>query len=391
MKYNFDEIIDRTGTESSKWNKDVLSDLFGEGDLLPFWVADMDFKVAEPILQALRKRVDHGIFGYSVRPDSYYQAIIDWTSRRFGWDIKKEWIEYTPGIVPAINYLIQALLIPGDKVLIQQPVYYPFKNAIENNGCIAVVNQLNYNGEFYQIDFDDFREKAKDHDVKMFILCSPHNPVSRVWTEEELRKLGEICLENDVIIISDEIHNDLVYSGYKHYMLGSLSEDLAKISITCTAPSKTFNLAGMQASNVIIPNGEIMTKFRKQLERNNIGMQSPLSIAAVEAAYNEGEEWLEELLKYLEGNIEFLKGYLAEHLPKAKLVRPQVTYLGWIDCRAYESDGKKLEEMVIRKGKVAFDGGTWFGAGGDGFLRINYACPRSLLEEGLNRLVKALK
>lgn len=390
MKYNFDEIIDRTQTESYKWNSDALKEMFGEDGILPFWVADMDFKVAEPIIEALRKRVEHGIYGYSVRPDSYYQAIINWTKRRFGWEIEKEWIEYTPGIVPAVNYLVQALLRPGDKVLIQEPVYYPFKKSVENNGCHVIVNELKYNGDFYEIDFQDFEEKVKDTKVKMFILCSPHNPVSRVWTEEELRKMGDICLANDVMVISDEIHNDLVYSGNKHIMFGSLSEELADISITCTAPSKTFNLAGMQASNVIISNKEVMTKYREQLERNNIGMQNPLSIVAAEAAYNEGEEWLEQLLRYLEGNIDFIKKYLAENLPKARLIKPQATYLGWIDLREYESDGKKLEELVIKEGKVAFDGGTWFGQGGDGFLRINYACPRALLEEGLKRLSKAV-
>jgi cystathionine beta-lyase len=390
MKYNFDEIIDRTQTESYKWNSDALKEMFGEDGILPFWVADMDFKVAEPIIEALRKRVEHGIYGYSVRPDSYYQAIINWTKRRFGWEIEKEWIEYTPGIVPAVNYLVQALLRPGDKVLIQEPVYYPFKKSVENNGCRVIVNELKYNGDFYEIDFQDFEEKVKDTKVKMFILCSPHNPVSRVWTEEELRKMGDICLANDVMVISDEIHNDLVYSGNKHIMFGSLSEELADISITCTAPSKTFNLAGMQASNVIISNKEVMTKYREQLERNNIGMQNPLSIVAAEAAYNEGEEWLEQLLRYLEGNIDFIKKYLAENLPKARLIKPQATYLGWIDLREYESDGKKLEELVIKEGKVAFDGGTWFGQGGDGFLRINYACPRALLEEGLKRLSKAV-
>ena len=218
MKYNFDEIIDRTQTESSKWDPETLREMFGEDGILPFWVADMDFKVAEPIIEALRKRVEHGIYGYSVRRNGYYQAIIDWTKKRFDWEIKREWIEFTPGIVPAVNYLVQALLRPGDKVLIQQPVYYPFKKSVENNGCHIVVNELKNNGDFYEIDFNDFEDKIKDSKVKMFILCSPHNPVSRVWTEEELRKMGKICLDNDVIVVSDEIHNDLVYSGNKHIM-----------------------------------------------------------------------------------------------------------------------------------------------------------------------------
>ena len=390
MKYDFDKVINRTGTNSSKWDSETLQSMFGEAELMPFWVADMDFKAADPIVKAVVKRAEHGIYGYSKRTDSYFEAIINWTRKRFNWEIKKEWIEYTPGVVPAVNYLVQAFCIPGDKVLIQQPVYYPFKRSIENNGCHAVNNPLKFNGEYYEIDFCDFEEKAKDPKVKMFILCSPHNPVSRVWTKEELIKLGQICLENDVLIISDEIHNDLVYSGNKHIMFASLSEEFAMNSITCTAPSKTFNLAGMQSSNIIIPNPKFMERYRRILEKNNIGGQNPLSIVSLEAAYNEGEEWLEQLLRYLEANIEFIHSYLAEHLPKAKMIKPQATYLGWIDLRAYEADGEKLQKLIAHEGKVALDGGTWFGEGGAGFMRLNFACPRTLLEEGLNRLCRAV-
>lgn len=390
MKYNFDQVIDRAGTNSSKWDPDVLEEMFGEPEAMPFWVADMDFKAAQPIIDAVVKRAEHGIYGYSKRTDSYFEAIVNWTRKRFGWEIKKEWIEYTPGVVPAVNYIIQAFCKPGDKVIIQQPVYYPFKNAIENNGCHMVNNGLKFNGEYYEIDFEDFEEKAKDPKVKMFILCSPHNPVSRLWTEEELLKLGQICLENDILVIADEIHNDLVYSGYKHIMFASLKEEFAMNSITCTAPSKTFNLAGMQASNIIIPNPKLMEGFRRTLERNSIGGQNPLSIVALEAAYNEGEEWLEQLLEYLEGNIEFIHEYLAKYLPKAKLIKPEATYLGWIDLRAYEEDGEKLEKLLAHEGKVALDGGTWFGEGGAGFMRLNYACPRTLLEEGLKRICTAI-
>ncbi|MEW8974514.1 MAG: MalY/PatB family protein [Tissierellaceae bacterium] len=390
MKYDFDKVIDRTGTNSSKWDPDTLETMFGEREAIPFWVADMDFKAADPIVDAVVKRAEHGIYGYSKRTDSYFQAIIDWTKRRFDWEIKREWIEFTPGVVPAVNYLIQGFTIPGDKVLIQQPVYYPFKNAIENNGRHMINNQLKFNGEYYEIDFEDFEEKVKDPKVKMYILCSPHNPVSRLWTREELMRLGQLCLENDVLVVADEIHNDLVYSGYKHIMFASLSEEFAMNSITCTAPSKTFNLAGMQASNIIIPNPELMDKYRRILEKNHIGGQNPLSIVALETAYNEGEEWLEQLLEYLEGNIEFIQKYLEEHLPKAKLIKPEATYLGWIDLRAYEEDGEKLERILAQEGKIALDGGTWFGEGGSGFMRLNYACPRTLLEEGLKRICDAI-
>ena len=391
MKYDFDKIIDRTGTNSLKWDPETLELMFGETDIMPFWVADMDFKVAEPIIDAVVERAKHGIYGYSKGSDTYYEAIINWTRKRFDWEINKEWIEFTPGVVPAINYFIQAFCMPGDKVLIQQPVYYPFKRAIENNGCHVVDNTLKFNGEYYEIDFEDFEEKVKDPKVKMFILCSPHNPVSRVWTEEELTKFGLLCLENDVLVISDEIHNDLVFTGYKHIMFASLSHEFAMNSVTCTSPSKTFNLAGMQASNIIIPNPKLKDKFRRVLERNGIGSQNPFSIVALEAAYNEGEDWLEELLEYLEGNIKFIHEFLAKNLPKAKLIDPQATYLGWIDLREYEEDGGRLEKLIIEKGKVALDGGTWFGQDGAGFMRLNFACPRSLLEKALKGIYSALR
>lgn len=391
MKYDFDEVINRKETDSIKWDSAILEMMFGAPDLLPFWVADMDFKVAQPIIDAIIKRAEHGIYGYSKKTDSYYDAIINWTRRHFNWEIKKEWIEFTPGIVPAINYLIQTFCMPGDKVLIQQPVYYPFKKAIENNGCHVVDNTLIFNSEYYEIDFIDLEEKVKDPKVKMLILCSPHNPVSRVWTKEELTKIGQLCLDNDVLIISDEIHNDIVYSGNRHIMFASLCEEFAMNSITCTAPSKTFNLAGLQTSNIIIPNPELRKRFKRILERNSIGMISPLSLIAAEVAYNHGEEWLEQLLEYLEGNIEFVDEYLKEHLPKAKFIKPQATYLGWIDLREYEEDGSKLEKLIIEKGKVALDGGTWFGEGGNGFMRLNFACPRSLLEEGLKRMCLAFQ
>ena len=391
MLFRSDEIIDRKGTNSAKWEPEALKEMFGASDVLPFWVADMDFRIAQPIIDAVVERAKHGIYGYGIRTDSYFDAIINWTSKRFGWNIEKEWIEYTPGVVPAINYILQAFTQPGDKVLIQEPVYYPFKNSIINNNLQVVNSPLKCNGEKYEMDFQDFEEKIKDPELKAFILCNPHNPVGRVWDKEDLIRIGNLCLENDVLVISDEIHNDLVYSGNTHTMFASISEEFAMNSITCTATSKTFNLAGMQSSNIIIPNPKLMEEYRKVLERHNIGGQNPLSIVAIEAAYNYGEEWLEELLTYLEGNIDFMETYLKKHLPKAKLIKPEATYLAWVDLRAYETNGEKLEKTIIEKGKVAFDGGTWFGEGGEGFVRINFACPRNLLEEGLDRMVRAIK
>lgn len=390
MGFNFDKVIDRSGTNSSKWDPEILEAMFGEKDLMSYWVADMDFKTVPAVVEAVVKRAEHGIYGYSNRPDSYFEAIINWTKKRFDWEIKKEWIEYTPGIVPALNYLVQCYCKPGDKIIIQEPVYYPFKNAILNNGCHVANNDLKFNGDSYDIDFEDFEEKVKDPKVKMFILCSPHNPVSRIWTKEELERIGNICLENDVLVISDEIHNDLVFSDYKHTMFASISEEFAMNSVTCTAASKTFNLAGMQASNIIIPNPKLRAEFQETLARNHVSGQNPLSIVATEVAYSEGEEWLEALLEYLEGNIEYINEYLKEHLPKARMLKPQATYLGWIDLSEYESDGKKLEKIMIEKGKIAMDGGTWFGEPGAGFMRINFACPRSLLEEGMSRIKTAI-
>lgn len=391
MKYNFDEIINRKNTNSVKWNPETLEEMFGTSNVLPFWVADMDFKVAQPIIDAVVERAQHGIYGYATRTDSYFDAIINWTSKRFGWNIKKEWIEYTPGVVPAINYILQAFTQPGDKVLIQEPVYYPFKNSIINNTRQVLNNPLRYNGEKYEFDFQDFEEKIKEPEVKVFILCNPHNPIGKAWDKEDLIKIGNICLENNVLVISDEIHNDLVYTGNSHTMFPLINEEFAMNSITCTAPSKTFNLAGMQASNIIIPNPKLMDEYRKVLERHSIGGQNPLSIVAVEAAYNQGEEWLEELLVYLEDNIEFMLDYLSKHLPKAKIIKPGATYLAWIDLKEYETDGERLEKTLIEKGKVALDGGTWFGQGGEGFVRMNFACPRSLLEEGLDRVVEGVR
>lgn len=280
--------------------------------------------------------------------------------------------------------------MPGDKVVIQQPVYYPFSNAINNNGCHVVSNDLVFDGEKYNMDFEDLGSKLKDPKVTMMILCSPHNPVSRVWDLEDLKKVAQLCLENNVFLISDEIHNDLVYSGYKHTIFGLVGEEFLDNLMVCTAPSKTFNLAGMQSSNVIIPNPVHRQRFRRILEKNSIGGQNPLSIVSLIAAYTEGEEWLEQLLEYFEGNIKFIEEYLKEKLPKAKMIKPQATYLAWIDFSGYESDSKKLEELMAKKAKVAMDGGTWFGDQGAGYMRLNFACPREMLKKGLDRIAAAL-
>ena len=391
MTYNFDEVIDRSGTYSSKWDEEVQMDLFGKSGLLPYWVADMEFKAAPEILDALGKRVQHGIFGYTARPPQYYKGVIDWTRKRFAWDIERNWILFTPGIVPGVNYTIQALTEEGDGVIINEPVYYPFSRSIEENDRVVVNSPLVLKDKSYHIDFEDLEEKAKDPKNKLYVLCSPHNPVSRVWSPEELRRVGEICLENGVYVLADEIHNDLILGDNKHTMFASLDKRFEDISITATSTTKTFNLAGFYASNIIIPNKTIRDRVEKVLLRNSIGNQGPLSMEAVMAAYGHGEGWLEELLVYLEENVQFTRKYLKERLPDIDFTDTQGTYLMWLDFRAYERDGKKLEKVLIERGEVALDGGTWFGEGGDGFMRLNVAAPRDFLKEGLDRIVKAIR
>jgi cystathionine beta-lyase len=391
MAYNFDEIVDRSGTYSSKWDDEVQKELFGKAGLLPYWVADMEFKAAPEILEALRKRIDNGIFGYTARPPQYYQGVIDWTRRSFGWDVERDWILFTPGIVPGVNYTIQALTEEGDGVIINEPVYYPFSRSIKENGREVVNSPLLLEDSRYRIDFEDLQEKARDPRNKLYILCSPHNPVSRVWSPEELRRVGEICLENDVYILADEIHNDLILGDNRHTMFASVDKRFEDISITATSTTKTFNLAGFYASNIIIPNKEIRERVEKVLLKNSIGNQGPLSIEAVMAAYGHGEQWLEELLVYLEGNVQFTRSYLKERLPKIDFTETEGTYLMWLDFRAYEKDGETLEKVLVEKGGVALDGGTWFGEGGDGFMRLNIAAPREFLKEGLDRIVKAIR
>lgn len=382
--YDFDTVINRRGTNSEKW------DMKGE-DILPMWVADMDFRAPEPVIDAIVDRAKHGIFGYSLYSDSYYDSIIKWQEKRNHWSIKREWIKYSPGVVPAINILIKALTRPGDKIIIQPPVYYPFFKAIANNGCQLLENPLKYENKIYTMDFEDLEEKAKDPRAKLFILCSPHNPVGRVWTKDELVRLGEICLKNDIIVISDEIHSDLIYKGYNHIPFASISEEFAQNSITCTAPSKTFNMAALKTSCIFIPNEKHQKLYENVMESVGLSEGNVFGAVALEAAYTYGEEWLEQLLDYIKGNLEFLKEYVAGNIPEVEVIEPEGTYLVWLDCRKLGMDAKTLEEFMLNKAKLWLDEGYIFGKQGEGFERINIACPRSILQEGLNRLEKAIK
>ncbi len=388
MKYNFDEVFDRKNTNSTKWEfNDMLTEV---PEALPMWVADMDFRVPAEIIDALIKRARHGIFGYSTPDEDFYEAIINWMEKHHGWKVEKDWLAVTPGVVPAINWVIRAFTHPGDKVILQNPVYYPFFRAIKNNGCEIVHNQLHLENGKYTMNLEDL-EKKFDGRTKLLILCSPHNPVGRVWTEEELKALGNLCLDHNVLVVSDEIHSDLVYKEYKHTPFASISDEFAQHSIICTSPSKTFNLAGLQTSIITIANPILRNEFLNMLEDN--GMMSPniFGIVALKASYTYGAEWLDELLNYLKENLEFLIRFLEERLPSIKIIKPQGTYLVWLDFRSLGMTPQELSNFLLKKAKIALDDGFIFGQGGEGFERMNIACPRSTLEEGLIRIEKAIK
>lgn len=382
--YDFDKVINRRGTNSEKW------DMKGD-DILPMWVADMDFKAPEPVINAIIERARHGIFGYSFYPDSYYDSIIKWQAKRNHWKIKREWIMYSPGVVPAINILIKILTRPGDKVIIQPPVYHPFFKAVHNNDRKLLENPLKFENNRYTMDFEDLEEKAKDPKAKLLILCSPHNPVGRVWTREELTRLGKICIENNITVISDEIHSDIIYKGHKHIPFASISEEFAQNSIVCTAPSKTFNLAALKTSCIIICNEKHRKLYRNIMETIGLSEGNVFGAVALEAAYTHGDKWLHQLIDYLEGNLRFLKNYISENIPEIEVVEPEGTYLVWLDCRKLGMDAKSLEDFMLTKAKLWLDEGYIFGKQGEGFERINIACPRVILKEGLCRLERAIK
>lgn len=390
LKTNFDEIINRQGTNAIKYEPKVLREMFGSEDLLPMWVADMDFKCPDVIVDAITERAAHGIFGYSDMDDAFYDVFIDWNIRRNQWKINREWICYSPGIVPAVNYIIQAFCHPGDKVIIQNPVYYPFAQAIVNNGAQVIYNPLVKIENQYEMDFDNLEKIVKDSRVKLLILCNPHNPIGRVWRREDLLKLGEICLANNVMVISDEIHSDLIMSGHKHVPYASLSESFAQNSITCMAPSKTFNIAGLQISNIVIPNQQIRTTFQAILENNAIKHPNIFGIVAQKAAYGKGEPWLEEVLSYIEENMDYIDTFVKANLPEIKFIKPEATYLAWLDFSGLGMDKFTLEKWIHGETKLALDEGYIFGEGGEGYERINVACPREMLIEAFNRIEKAI-
>ncbi|RXT06266.1 MalY/PatB family protein [Ammoniphilus sp. CFH 90114] len=389
MNLNFEQPIERRNTQSYKW--DQCDKLFGDKEILPLWVADMDFTAPSAVIEALKARVEHGIYGYTIREESYYKAITSWVERRHHWSIKQEWITTSPGVVTALSILVNLLTEPHDKIIIQTPVYPPFHQVIRGNDRIIVENPLQLKDHHYTMDFDLLEQAMKDPDVKLMILCNPHNPVGRVWKKEELQKIGEWSLKYGVFVISDEIHCDLIYRGHQHIPYASLSDEIANYSITCFAPTKTFNIAGIQSSTILIPDAELRKKYNDRLSTLSLQFDNCFSVVATEAAYNHGEEWLNGLIDYLHHNLEYVMGYFNEYLPEISVIKPEGTYLVWLDCRKLGLTGEQLKDFMYKQAKIALNEGSTFGSNGEGFLRLNIACPKETLTEGLERLRRALE
>ncbi len=384
MKYDFDKTIDRRATNSYKW------DSAPEG-VLPMWVADMDFRTAPAIIDALQKRVAHGIFGYTRVPDAYYDAVTSWFSRRHGWDIDREWIIYTSGVVPAVSAVIKALTVPGDKVIVQTPVYNCFFSSIRNNGCEIVSNPLRRTADTYEMDFDALERCAADPRAKVMLLCNPHNPAGRVWTPDELTRLGNICLRNGVTVVADEIHCELVYQGFKYTPFASLSDAFLHRSVTCVSPSKAFNIAGLQIANIVAFDNDLRSRIDKAININEVCDVNPFGVAATIAAYNEGEEWLNQLVDYLHGNYEAMAEFCRRELPEFPITRLEGTYLVWMDCSSLGMSSDALEHALLDDARLWLNAGTMYGAEGEGYMRWNIACPRSVMLDGLNRFLNFVR
>jgi cysteine-S-conjugate beta-lyase len=388
MKYNFDEIIDRKDTYAEKYMD--LKKLYGTSDIIPLWVADMDFKAAEPIIDAIKKRTENGIFGYTSRPDLYYKEVCKFQKKRKNWDIDIKLMSFSLGVMPSICMLIKELTRPEDKIIIQTPVYRPFYNAVKDASRELLECPLKEaDGSFY-MDYEDIEEKAKQG-AKYIILCSPHNPIGRVWSCDELKRLGDICLKYGITVISDEIHSDLILWGNKHTPFSSISEEFRRITITCIAASKTFNLAGLQSSIVVFPNKVTKKKFDRAWARLHVECNNCLSMVGTQAAFEFGEEWLEQLLRYIEGNVTFVMEYFRKHIPSIRPICPEGTYLVWLDCRQLGMNGEQLIKFMTFKAGIAMSAGTYFGKNGEGFMRINVACSRVILEKALMQLRMATK
>lgn len=381
---DFQNVIDRNQTNSMKW--DFYPDVYGAGDLWPMWVADMDFQAPKPVLDAMHEVINHGVFGYHRRPKSLFDATTSWLEHRFNWSISDEQIVFTPGVVPAISHIIQTFTKKEDGIIIQPPVYFPFYALVQNNERTLLRNPLQETKNGFTMDFEDLEEKMKE--AEMMILCSPHNPIGRVWTQEELTRLAELAEKHEVLVVSDEIHADIILDG-KHTPLSKAAEGKNVETMTCLAPSKTFNLASLQLSYVVFENNESKKAYEKHLQQEFVGINNPLATVAAESAYRHGEEWLEQMLEYVRANVEHVKQYVESEMPEIKVVKPEGTYLIWIDMRGLNMENKELEQWLRRDAKLALSDGPNFGKEGGGFVRMNAACPRETIEEGLRRLKEA--
>lgn len=388
MPFDFDTVPNRRGTNCFKY--DFAREMGMPEDVLPLWVADMDFPTAPAVLERLHALAEHGIFGYTGVKDAYFSAVHNWYAQRFSWETQRSWLVTTPGVVFAIAIAIRAFTQKGDAILIQQPVYYPFADKVTENDRQLVVNPLILKDGRYEMDFADMERKIVDYHVKMLLLCSPHNPVGRVWTKEELLRVGEICQKHGVLVVSDEIHADFTYAGHTHRVFASVKSEFADFTITCTAPSKTFNLAGLQNSNIFIPNRQLRHAYKKELSACGCGGTNCMGMAACQAAYEAGADWLEQLKQYLAGNLAYIRQFLREKLPDIALIEPEGTYLVWLDLRKLGLTEQQQRQLIVQDAKLWLDTGTLFGQGGEGFERINIACPRTTIEQAMQRLEHAV-
>lgn len=384
-KFDFDKLTTRRGTSCYKWDE-AKND-----EAIPLWVADMDFEVAPAIKEALAERVEHGIFGYTKVPDSYYDAIINWFDRRHNWHVERDWMLYTTAVVPALSCCLKAMTLPGEKVLVQTPVYNCFFSSIINSGCLVEESRLERNGDSYAINFDEFEEKCKDEKVTVFVLCNPHNPAGRVWTADEMAKINDICQRNGVKVIADEIHCEIVMPGYKYVPFASVSEDCLNNSVTLTSPSKGFNTAGLQIANIFCSDPILRRRIDRAININEVCDVNPFGVVALQAAYNKGEEWLDQMNAYVYDNYLELKSFCHEYLPKFEVLRLEGTYLAWVDVNAIEFTADELTTLLEEKANVMVNSGTMYGRqAGQGYIRINLACPRQRLREALNRMGRVL-
>ena len=383
MRYDFDQVIDRRGSNSLKWTE-------SDPDVVVQDLGDMDFKSPQPVIEAIKKRVEHGIYGYAQRPESYYHAIMEWIYQRHGWEIDRDWLVYTPGVLIALAVALRTFSRPGDKIIVQSPVYHLFFNIIRNNGRQVLINPLQMEDNRYVMDFEDLDAKLEDTRTRILLLCSPHNPTGRVWEEDELKTLAHLCLKHNVIIISDEVYSDIIFKGHRHIPIANLDEEISSKTITCISPGKTFNLSGVRASTLIIENPVLRNPFAHGMIDMDLDISNIFDVTAIETAYRQGTEWLDQVLAYLEGNLDFLVSYLEQRIQGIQLIRPQGTFLAWLDCQGLEMDVIALRRFMINKARVRFSDGVIVNPGARGFQRMNFACPRSVLNHVLKNIEMAI-